>query len=324
LHRFIDAHLKSGGLAYLSYNAMPGWTGDLPFQHLVRELAGVVAGDSAARFARAAGIARRLADTGARRLADSYIVGELRARPQEYQPGYLVHEFMHAGWQALYVTEVRRDLAEIGLAPVGSATLVENFDRWMFSRSARQLLAEIGDADHRELARDFLIDQRLRCDVFTRDAASLGAAEQRRLLTSAGLALARPPGAIAYRAATPGGRLDYDNRAARTIVGALASGARSLADIAEECVEPRDLVANALALCAGGDVRPAETTRTPVEPLNRVLRRRFGGPEEIPVLALPCGTALDLDGELLGFLRGGDRLGERAAVWREFLALHQV
>ena len=40
LRRFIDGHLKSGGLVYVSYNAMPGWTGDLPFQHLVRELAG--------------------------------------------------------------------------------------------------------------------------------------------------------------------------------------------------------------------------------------------------------------------------------------------
>ena len=54
LRRFIDGHLKSGGLVYVSYNALPGWTGDLPFQHLVRELVADLPGNSAARFAAAA------------------------------------------------------------------------------------------------------------------------------------------------------------------------------------------------------------------------------------------------------------------------------
>ena len=38
LRNFIDARLKPGGFVYVSYNALPGWTGDLPFQHLVRAL----------------------------------------------------------------------------------------------------------------------------------------------------------------------------------------------------------------------------------------------------------------------------------------------
>ena len=62
LRGFVDRHLKPGGLVYVSYNAMPGWARDLPFQRLARELAGTFAGDSAARFAAAAAIARSLAD----------------------------------------------------------------------------------------------------------------------------------------------------------------------------------------------------------------------------------------------------------------------
>lgn len=317
LRHFIDRQLKPGGLVYVSYNALPGWTGDLPFQHLVRELAANAHGDSAERFAAASRSIDRLADSGAAALASSYIVRELRERPEDYRPGYLVHEFLHTGWRPLYVTELRRDMAEIGLAPVGSAILLENFDSWILGRCARALVAEIADPDLRELVRDFFIDQRFRCDVFARDAARLDEDEQRRRLFAAGLTLVRPPAAISYRTATPVGQLDYDNAAARTVVGALAAGARSLGEIPRGSAAPQDLLANALALCAAGDVRPVERERVPVEPLNRVLRRRLGGAQETPLIALPCGTALEVDHQLLRLL--GSDMGP---AWRDFLASH--
>jgi SAM-dependent methyltransferase len=323
LRRFIDNHLKSGGLVYISYNALPGWTGDLPFQHLARELASDLPGDSAARFSGAAALLGNLAEAGAPSLAASFVASELRRRPADYRPGYLVHEFMHAGWQPLYVTELRRDLKEIGLVPVGSALLAENFDGWTLGRRARKLVAGIADPDRRELVRDFCIDQRFRCDVFARDAASLSPAEQRERLMSAGLALARPPAAITYEMPTPAGRVRYDNAAARAIIASLMSGIRRLADIPSGFAAPRDLMANMLVLCAAGDVRPAETTRALVGPLNRALRRRIGKADEIPAIALPCGTALDIDHELLGLMRGSDN-GGMSAEWREFLELHGV
>jgi hypothetical protein len=129
------------------------------------------------------------------------------------------------------------------------------------------------------------------------------------------LALVRPPSAIAYRVATPASQLDYDNPVARAIVAALANGARCLADM------PRceDLLANALALCAVNDVRPVETERVPVDGVNQALRRRFGGAEPIPVVALPCGTALDLEDASIA-----DYIGSDAVGWRDFLATHGV
>jgi len=54
LRHFVDRHLAPGGLVYISYNAMPGWAADLPFQYLVRVLAEREEGDSIAKFAAAA------------------------------------------------------------------------------------------------------------------------------------------------------------------------------------------------------------------------------------------------------------------------------
>ena len=145
LRRFIDRGLKPGGLVYLSYNAMPGWARDLPFQGLLRELGRTIPGDNFGRLAAAAELARTLAGAGVASLAASFIVKELQERPEDYAPAYLVHEFMPPAWRPLYVTEVRRDMATIGLQPVGSATLSENLDWMVVDETARQTLGAITD-----------------------------------------------------------------------------------------------------------------------------------------------------------------------------------
>jgi SAM-dependent methyltransferase len=323
LRRFFDRRLKPSGLVYVSYNAMPGWARDLPFQRLVRELARGSSGDSAARVDAALEIIRALAAAEAPALTSSFIVGELEQRPEDYTPAYLVHEFLPSAWQPLYVTEVRAALKTIGLAPVGSATLIENFDPLVLGESAREMLSAISDHDVRELVRDFYLDQRFRCDVFARGSRRLKG-EQRcdRLLTRT-FALARPAAAIRYSATTPAGFHPYNNPTARAIVGALADGPRSLAEVAQTLASPQDLATNLLLMCAVGDAMPVEPGRAPVETLNRAIFRRLDGPEEIHWLTLPCGTALDVDPGLMRRLRDGEKIDEdEFSGWRGFLASH--
>jgi len=166
--------LRPGGLVYLSYNAMPGWARDLPFHGLVREFGRKFPDDSAAQVAFTGDLARTLVDSGVSALAASFIVKELKERPGEYTPAYLVHEFMPAAWQPLYVTEVRAAMATINLNPVGSATLSENFDWILLTEQAREKLAAITDAN----VRDYYLDQRFRCDVFGRGNRQLGPEER--------------------------------------------------------------------------------------------------------------------------------------------------
>jgi SAM-dependent methyltransferase len=324
LHRIIDSHLKPGGLVYLGYNAMPGWARDLPFQRLVRELAAASPGDTAQRVAAAAAAIGSLAPR-APALATSYIVGELKERPQDYTLPYLVHEFMPRAWQPLYVTELRAALATIGLAPVGSATLIENFDGLVLGAAARARLAAIADPDLRELVRDFFLDQRFRCDVFARGNRRIGATERSTRLLACTLALARPPAEIRYAAITAAGRMRYGSPAARRIVAALSAGPRRLAELSAEFSCGHDLVDPALALCAGGDVIPVEGADATVDLINRVLWGRLDGPEEVLWLALPCGTALPAGRDLLRQLRDGVGLDEhRFPGWPRFLVAQGI
>src|SRR5438874_6199652 len=309
VRRFIDRRLKPGGLVYLSYNAMPGWARDLPFQGLLREFGRTFRGDNLGRLTAAAELARTLFGTGVASLAASFIVKELQERPEDYPPAYLIHEFMPPAWQPLYVTELRRDMATIGLEPVGSATLSENLVWMVLDEAARQTLGAITDPDARELVRDYYLDQRFRCDVFARGNRQLGSGERADRLQSSTFALARPVPAIRYTTTTPAGSFAYDRPAARAIIAALAAGQPAGTG------DPETL----LTLCAAGDIMPAEPGHASVADINRTLFGRVDGPEEIRWLALPCGTAVEVDPGVLRALRDGQSIDEG---WRGFLASH--
>jgi SAM-dependent methyltransferase len=313
VRRFIDRRLKPGGLVYISYNAMPGWARDLPFQGLLREFGRTLQGDNFGRLTAAAQLARTLAGADVASLAASFIVKELQERPEDYAPAYLVHEFMPAAWQPLYVTEVRRDMATIGLEPIGSATLSENFDWMVLDETARQTLEAIKDPDARELVRDYYLDQRFRCDVFARGSRRLGRGERASRLHSSTFVLARPVPAICYTTTTPAGSFAYDSPAARAIIAGLAAG---------QSAGTGDLK-TLLTLSAAGDIMPAEPERASVANLNRALCGRVDGPEEIRWLALPCGAAVEVDPGVLRALRDGQSIDDRRFPgWRHFLACH--
>jgi hypothetical protein len=288
---------------------MPGWARDLPFQGLLREFGRTLPGDNSRRIAATAELARALAGTGVASLAASFIARELQERPEDYPPAYLVHEFMPAAWQPLYVTEVRREMATIGLQPVGSATLSENLDWMVLDEAARQTLGAVTDPDARELVRDYYLDQRFRCDVFARSNRQLGSGERARRVLSSTFVLARPVPAIRYTMTTPAGSFAYDSPAARAIVAELNAGRLAITEDLKML----------LTLCAAGDIMPAEPGRASAADLNRTLCRRVDGPEEIRWLALPCGTAVEVDPGLLRALRDGRPLDEG---WRHFFAAH--
>ena len=100
LRQFIDRHLAPDGLVYLSYNAMPGWAADLPFQHLISALAQVAPGDSIAKFAAAEAALRRFSAVGARALKASPMFTHIVSKQRRRLPArYFAHEYLAPAWR---------------------------------------------------------------------------------------------------------------------------------------------------------------------------------------------------------------------------------
>jgi SAM-dependent methyltransferase len=325
LRRFIDRRLKKGGFVYLSYNALPGRAADLPFQRLVRGLGQSASGNSISRVGTALEHLDRLLALKAPALVASPLAMVRKKHPKHFSLAYLAHELLGMHWSPLAVTEVRAAMAQIGLQPVGSATLIENYDRFVLGKAARETLAAIADPDARELARDFLIDQFFRRDLFVRQGRRLSNRTQRLRLCASCFSLAWPSNKIRFVLGTPAGRLHFDKPVARRIVAALADGPSKLADIAARGQDDGDVLADALLLAAAGALVPVEAKPVSTAPLERAILRRLGGPEEILWLPLPCGTAVAPPRALLQLRRDGKRATKRnLADWGSFLAAHGI
>lgn len=319
MRRFVERHLAPGGLVYVSYNAMPGWASDGPFQHLLYALADGESGNSIARFDGAAAIVEALHKAGAAALKFSpTAVGfaEERAKRPE---AYFAHEYLAPAWRPRYVDEVRREMAQIGLSPVGSATLRDNFDSFVLRATAREALAAIEDPDRRELARDYFMFQRFRRDVFGLATHAIDDDERRDRLFGMTYALMRPASLIEYKMGTEAGDLSFDNAVARGLVEKLAGGPRRLADCLDPSGDAQDLLANTLSLCCAGYLRPVASRAVSVDRINAALLDELDAKTETTFRVMPRGTALRFDGQILVALRDGKPLPDAVAPWVELL-----
>jgi SAM-dependent methyltransferase len=319
MRRFIERHLKPGGLVYVSYNAMPGWASDGPFQHLLYALAEGGSGNSIARLAGAATLAETLRKAGAAALAASPTAVQFTEEREKRPEAYFAHEYLCPAWRPRYVDEVRREMAEIGLVPVGSATLRDNFDSFVLRAKAREALEAIDDPDQRELARDYFMFQRFRRDVFSRAPQPIDDDERRERLFGTTFALMRPASLVEYKMATEAGDLAFDNPVARGLVARLAEGPCSLKDCLESGADAQDLVANTLSLCCAGVVRPVASRAVDVDRINAALLEELDAKTETTFRVTRRGTALRFDGQILVALRDGKTLPETVAPWVEFL-----
>lgn len=173
LRQLIAKLLLPGGLLYLSYNALPGWSAELPLRKLLVELAATDAGTAAETSERAAihidvlnraGLRYFSANPAARSAVEAYTRGEGH---------YLAHEFMNAAWEPFYGVDVADDFSALGLSLVGSATLANNHLPLLLDAASAEAIATLASPRQQQLGIDFAINQRFRRDVFVRAHVAL-------------------------------------------------------------------------------------------------------------------------------------------------------
>ncbi|HEX7981990.1 MAG TPA: class I SAM-dependent methyltransferase [Duganella sp.] len=230
---FIGRYLKPGGIVYLNYNAMPGWSPSLPLQRLILERTQTDRYASHNQLERGRQLVDGLVEAGA-----TYFDGNpnLQFRLdslRDDKAGYLAHEYMSDGWSPLYHADVARALAGAKMDYVGSGELSHAFPELYLKPEQLELLATIDDPVFRETLKDYICNTNFREDIYVRGARRMGTARREQWLRQTGLALTSLPDAVSLDLRLPIGTLEADERCYRPIVDALARRPHSLAELAE-------------------------------------------------------------------------------------------
>lgn len=169
--RFLTRYLKTGGVVYVGYNALPGWAPGMQIQrlmHLAGELKPSV--NNHVKLIQVRQMVQQMAEAKSKFLLNNsdlqFFLDALKKQPVDY----LVHEYLHASFNPKLHVDVAHELSHAKLDFLASA----NLDEVGQTPSAPpEILQDITDQALARTIEDFMLNTKFRKDIFTRGRSSL-------------------------------------------------------------------------------------------------------------------------------------------------------
>lgn len=229
----ISRYLKPGGVVYLNYDAMPGWSPSLPLQRLIRER--VCSGGPATHQSMAAAreMVQQLQALGASFFDGNPNLQHRLDSLRHDKGGYLACEYFSDGWTALYHADVARVMAGAKMDHVGSADLAQAFPQLYLTPQQQKLLATVGDPILRETVKDYLCNTSWRSDIYLRGLRRMTSPRREHWLRQLGLVLTSLPESLTLDLELSIGTVKADPRFYQPVLDALVRRPHSLVELAE-------------------------------------------------------------------------------------------
>lgn len=298
---FIRRKLRPGGVVYVSYNTMPGWSSSAPVRKLLSEYADTALAKGQAPAERIDGalafVDRMLAAQPAYLAAHPDLAQRIAALKTQDRH-YLAHEYFNENWQPMYFSDVARALGEAKLAYAGSARYLDHIDILNLSPAQHGVLSQVADPALRQTMRDFMVNQQFRKDYWVKGARRLAPFDQSEALRQQRVVLVVHRGDVKLVANGAAGEAKLNAEVYVPLLDALADHRpRSLGELerllAGKGVGFAQMVQALMVLVGQGKVEPAqddetiEGVRARTDALNAHLVRKARGSGDIGFLASP-------------------------------------
>ena len=170
--------LKTGGIVYLSYNCLPGWSEMAPLRRLLYDTIYNDSGPILSRLKRAFAFIVKFKNANPLYFKDtpkSKILWDIMIKEN---PHYVAHEYLNADWTLFYHADVVKDMSTAKLSYVGSTQIIENFDKYLFSPAILSQINQVENLTYKETLKDYTLNQHFRRDVFVRGITRFSLDEQ--------------------------------------------------------------------------------------------------------------------------------------------------
>lgn len=197
---FVRRKLKVGGVLYISYNTLPGWSAFAPMRHLITQHAAVIGAQGRSLVSR---IDEAL-DFATQLLASNPAF--LRANPQVQERfkgikgqnrHYLAHEYFNRDWHPMHFGTMAEWLEPAKVQYACSAHFLDHIDAINLTSDQQNFLKDkIPDRMFRESVRDFMVNQQFRRDFWVKGVRRLSPLEQTEQLKLSRWVLTTHPGDV--------------------------------------------------------------------------------------------------------------------------------
>lgn len=182
---FLRRKLAVGGVLYISYNTLPGWSAAAPLRHLLKQhgdLKGAPSVKVTQRIDEAFAFMDQLMATQPVYMRVNPGLEERYQRLKGMNRQYLAHEYMNRDWRPMYFSELAEQLEAAKLTYATAALLTEQQDALNLTPDQIKIVAAQENVVFRETVRDFMTSNQFRRDLWMRGARTFSALEQTEAL----------------------------------------------------------------------------------------------------------------------------------------------
>jgi len=298
---FLRRKLNVGGVAYISYNTLPGWAPVVPMRHLLTEHAAIMGAPGqgiVGRIDGAINFAEKLMALNPQYSRFNPIVAERLKSIKDQNRHYLAHEYFNRDWRPMPVAEMAKWLEPAKLTFACSAHYMDHIDAVNLTQDQQVFLREIPDTLFRETVRDYMVNQQFRRDYWVRGGRKLTPLELMDVLRRQRFVLAAPRKGIELKVKGALGEVEPTAAIYDPILDLLADNQpRTLGQLEQSLKEKNinfaQLREAAIILCGSGYLHPAQEdkqiarAKSHTERLNNFLIDKSRSSNDVTHLASP-------------------------------------
>ena len=309
ISNFIKNKLKVGGVVYMSYNTLPGWSIFAPMRHLMTEHALSMSGrgiGSLNQVSNAIDFCSKLLEANPLYAKANPSLQDRFNQLKTKDKSYLAHEYFNKDWCPMYFTEVNHFFGDAKLQFACSAHFPDHITGLNFTKEQMSLIDGISDTVFKEQAKDFIVNQQFRRDYWVKGLRRITPFEQGRLLRQQRFVLVSNKDNVELKTQGALGEVKLDNAVYEPILTLMGDHKiRSIGEI-ESALEKRikfgEIVAAVILLTGVGHFSIVQEDKviTKAKPktdkLNEYLMDKAQASRDISYLASPVtGSAVGVN-----------------------------